>query len=230
MKKTLIKITIALVLGFFAARTALAQGFVNLNFEQATIIPASTNPELQFYIATTNALPGWTVLYGANQQSLITFNAPALGTTWVYLWATNGEQLSGNYSVLLQGGGTASAASISQTGLVPANAESLLFIGVGSASDPNASALQLSLGGQDLSFVVISNELNYTLYGADVSAFAGQMEALTFSALEVSTGYNDWNIDNIQFSTQPVPEPSELALVALGALFLGFRRWRNSSR
>jgi hypothetical protein len=28
----------------------------------------------------------------------------------------------------------------------------------------------------------------------------------------------------------PVPEPSELALGALGALLLGFRRWLNSSR
>jgi hypothetical protein len=36
-------------------------------------------------------------------------------------------------------------------------------------------------------------------------------------------------LDNIQFSPVPVPEPSEFALAALGAVFPGFRRWRNSS-
>jgi hypothetical protein len=34
-------------------------------------------------------------------------------------------------------------------------------------------------------------------------------------------------LDNIQFSSTAVPEPSELALGALGALLLGFRRWRK---
>ena len=34
-------------------------------------------------------------------------------------------------------------------------------------------------------------------------------------------------IDNIQFSSNPLPEPSELALAALGTLLLGFRRWRK---
>jgi hypothetical protein len=134
---------------------------------------------------------------------------------------TNGGALDGNYSVLLQGGGTAPYASISQTGFVPVSAESLDFkaerFGVG------VGTLQVSLGGQNLSYFALSNGPNYTLYGADISAFAGQTEQLTFSALDDQYP-NNWAIDDIQFSSEPVPEPTTFALAALGGLLLGFRR------
>jgi len=151
---------------------------------------------------------------------VISYNDPALGSTFVTLIATNGSQLAGNYSVLLQGGETASAATISQTGLVPASAESLTFLAVGDAPYPYEPDLQVLLGGQDLTFSAISNELNYTLYGANISTFADQMETLSFSAPEATSGYNNWEIDNIQFSSSPVPEPGTLALAILGGLFI----------
>jgi hypothetical protein len=37
-------------------------------------------------------------------------------------------------------------------------------------------------------------------------------------------------IAGTQTIIQPVPEPSDLALAALGGLLLGFRRWRKSSK
>ena len=202
-------------------RSGYAQGFVNLDFESAQIIPFAEGGYVNS-IRTTNALPGWTVFYGASQQSVINYNAPAAGSTFVTLWATNGFQLAGNYSVLLQGGLTASAASISQTGLVPASARSLLFYGAGRSS--TTPVLVVALGGQDLSFSAIAEGPNYTVYGADVSAFAGRETALMFSAWKAPIGYNEWNIDNIQFSSTPVPEPSVLALAALGGLLLCCRR------
>lgn len=113
--KTRISILVA-SLGF--ARLVLSQGFVNLDFESAKIISDPSSPYYPYGIATSNAIPGWTAILGASQQSQITYNAPAIGSTWVNLWAAYGSQLSGNYSVLLQGGMTASSASISQTGLV----------------------------------------------------------------------------------------------------------------
>jgi hypothetical protein len=219
-----IKTTLVSPIILIFALSAYAQGnFQNLDFESAQIIPLTQGADYPPYsVATTNAVPGWTVFYGGTPQSQITYNDPALGSTFVNLWATNGQQISGNFSVLLQGGGTASSASISQTGLVPAGTQSLLFeaqrFGAG------IGALQVFLGGQNLSFVALSSGANYTLYGVDVSAFAGQTEQLEFSALESIYG-NNWNIDNIQFSSTAVPEPSALALTALGAVMLGFRRW-----
>jgi hypothetical protein len=196
-----------------------------LDFESSRIIPIVNGDYGQTTIAVTNALPGWAVFIGSNQVSQITYNDPALGSTWVTLWATNGQQISGNYSVLLQGGLTASSASISQTGLIPVLAESLLF-----EAQPQADAgtLEVSLRGVNLPFFALSSGANYTLYGADISAFAGQTEQLTFSALvEVSSYGNDWNIDNIQFSNLPIPEPGVFSLSVLGALLLGWRVLRR---
>ncbi|MCX6929773.1 MAG: PEP-CTERM sorting domain-containing protein [Verrucomicrobia bacterium] len=79
----------------------------------------------------------------------------------------------------------------------------------------------VSLGGVDLPYSPISAGANYTLYGADISAFAGQLEQLMFTALP--GGNNYWTLDDIQFSTQLVPEPGVFGLAALGALFLGWR-------
>jgi len=210
---------------FILSRVGFCQGFVNLNFESAQVIPATGS--YPNGIDTANALPGWSVYYGANQQSQITYNNPALGSTFVTLYATNGFQLAGNYSVLLQGGGTASAATISQTGLVPLSAESILFYGAGNSSI--TSGLVVSVGGQNLSLTALSTGPNYTVYGADVSSFSGQTETLSFSALEAFGGYNNWNIDNIQFSSSAVPEPSVLALSGLGGLLLACRRWKKSA-
>jgi hypothetical protein len=185
----------------------------------AKIIPIVGGANYPYDIATTNALPGWTVFIGSNQASQITYDDPALGSTFVTLNATNGENISGNFSVLLQGGLTASAASIIQTGSVPVSAESLLF-----EAQPGAGTLQVSLGGQNLPFFALSSGANYTLYGTDVSAFAGQAEQLMFSALRAPGGFNNWNIDNIQFSNQQVPEPSVAAFLALGAFLICWAR------
>jgi hypothetical protein len=208
-----------------SAAGALAQGtFQNLNFESARIIPIPSGDYGPNSIATTNALPGWAVFIGSSQLSEITYNDPDLGSTWVNLWATNGAQISGRYSVLLQGGLSAPAASISQTALVPVSAESLLF-----EAQPGPGSLLVSLGGQNIPFFALSTGSNYTLYGGDVTAFAGQTEQLVFSAIDIGGG-NDWIVDNIQFSNSGIPEPSVFSLFALGALLLGWRVLRRRRR
>jgi hypothetical protein len=50
---------------------------------------------------------------------------------------------------------------------------------------------------------------------------AGQIRELTFFAAPGANNY--WEIDNIQFSSSPVPEPSVLALFAGGLCLL----WRG---
>ena len=87
----------------------------------------------------------------------------------------------------------------------------------------NDVGLNITFRSQLLNFVVTGSTANYNVYTADISAYAGQTGLLLFT----ETAYGNSALDNIQFSTTPVPEPSTLALGALGALLLGFRRWKK---
>jgi hypothetical protein len=225
MNNAMAKLTISGLLFVISRLTGPSQGFVNLDFEDAQIVPIAGSPYFPYGIATTNGLPGWTVFYGTNQQTAITYNDPSLGATWVTLYATNGEQIGGDFSVLLQGGGVGTIptdASISQTGIVPVGTVSLLF-----EAQPGLGPLLVSLGSQNVAFSALASSSNYTLYGANVSSFAGLTEELTFSASYLDAPNNNWNIDDIEFSSMSVPEPSAADLCVMSFLFLGWRRWNS---
>ena len=208
--------------------SAQAQGtFQNLNFEKAH--PVFVNPILYpFTVTAASALPDWTVTLGGVQQTQITEDAPSAGSTWVMLvgpgYNYGFAPIDGNYSVLLQGSGTASAASISQTGLIPAGTQSLLFEAEPVDTGP-AGPLEVLVGNQVVPFAAVGTGPNYTLYGANISSWANDTEQLTFSALLGSYGLNNWEIDDISFSTTPEPEPNILALTAIGGLLFGARKW-----
>ena len=59
-------------------------------------------------------------------------------------------------------------------------------------------------------------------YGCDISPYAGQYGQLTFSAPDTLVGQNI--LDDIMFSTQPIPEPGLAALLAVGAALFGLMR------
>jgi len=63
---------------------------------------------------------------------------------------------------------------------------------------------------------------NRYIWGADISPFAGQTGTLGF----FGAGY----LDNIQFSSEPIPEPGIVGLIVLGDLLLGWRWQRNRPR
>ena len=184
---------------------ARGQGtFQNLNFEEARNLPV---PGAGQDVPTTNALPGWTAHYGTNQLSTIPYDFPSIYPK-VGLWDSNSSAfiIEGVFSVALGGG------SISQSGFVPTNAMSLMFSAyfIGSVH-----ALDVSLDGQSFPFFPLSSTPNYTVYGAEIGAFGGQAASLRFAG----TGYM---LDNIAFSSEPIPEPSAAALAVLccGGLLL----------
>ncbi len=74
-------------------------------------------------------------------------------------------------------------------------------------------------------FFAVSTGANYTLYGGDVSAFAGHTEQLVFTAPPGMNNY--WELDDIQFPAQPIPEPGVLAVLALGGWLFGWRVLRR---
>ncbi len=106
---------------------------------------------------------------------------------------------------------------------MPGSAESLQF----EASE--TTPLTVTFNGNVLSPVVLSSGVSadgvpYNLYGASISAWAGQTGIMEFTADQVDENYVV--LDDISFSTQVVPEPSPLALTGVGALaFALYRRF-----
>jgi hypothetical protein len=200
--KILLSIPMALLV---AAIPAFGQtGFLNLDFESAQPVPDPTYGQ-PYIIATGNALPGWQAFNGTNPLSDVFYNSGY----WVELvGGTNSLVVDGNYSVSL------SAGSISQTAQVPTGAESLLFRAV-IVRSPVPSILHVTLDGQDLAYTAVSSGttasgLGYSTYAADISVFAGQVDTLMFSG-DIGA------LDDIQFSSSPVPESSPLWLLFLGS-------------
>ena len=99
--------------------------------------------------------------------------------------------------------------------MIPADSESLRFLSLGEFS--------LSFAGHSIPLKVLGN-LPYfgQIYGADISAYAGECGLLTFQTGPLSS--NGINIlDDITFSTQPVPEPGVLSILGLGVVMLFLR-------
>jgi hypothetical protein len=200
--------------------------FQNLNFE-------SGNPGAIIFSAsvpTSSALPGWTAEINGVSQTDVGYNyfppGPE-GPAGVSLIGPDGAwpPLDGSYSVLLTGGN--GSASISQTGQMPNQAQSLTFE-VAEGLEGGGS-LAVLVGGQPLSFSALATEPNYTVYGANISAWAGKTENLTFDA-SPGIPLTYWEIDDITFSPATAPEPASLALTAIGgvtvALYRLYRRFR----
>ena len=225
MKKNIIFLFVAALMN----TGGFAQGFINLNFEAANVSAYGAEPAV---VPATNAIPGWTAYINGFEQNQIAFNSIALSNAAESLHGTNSSMtpLQGKYSVLLQSGNFDSQngnyAAIGQTGQIPLSALSLLFWG------NDLTGWKITFAGQVLVFSAVSSTANYTVYGANISAYAGQTGELLFSAIQYPNPFGSFPptsqayglIDNIQFSSTAVPEPSALALAVLGATLLIGRR------
>lgn len=202
------------------------QGFVNLDFENATVTPTPVNG-FGGTVSAAAAFPSWIVGGGGSFLNVL-YNNVTLGSPAIALMGPNFPNgvgfapLQGSYSVWLYYDNPTTAATpptISQTGLIPANAQSITFLAGEFRGDPI-----VTLNGINIPLVSISGGR----MAGNISAFAGSTAQLTFSLSSDVTGDNFLYFDDIQFSSSPVPEPSVLGLSALGALLFGFRRWKNS--
>lgn len=230
IKRTLIGFLLAVFIG---GSLACGQGtFQNLDFESAQVVFTGSDT-----IATTNALPGWTA-FAPVMVGGLTFTQQLNSIPFGYAYPSNypvalipaagsyaaHATIDGNFSLLLNNG------FISQTGQVSADVRSLLFKVHSDQFLGNGSVLA-SLNGQSLSLVALltvpatTQNISYTLYGADISGFAGQPVDSVFSGTGASGAAL---LDDIEFSSQPIPEPASVFLILLGAgVFL--RRSRPAS-
>jgi hypothetical protein len=124
--------------------------------------------------------------------------------------------LRGQYCAALQYGVVSigplvySAASIAQSGQVPLDARSIQFRGT--------FPFTVTFAGNAIPLVVLSSQADYSLYGGDISQFAGQTGDLTFTS-NTHFGF----LDGIQFSPEPVPEPSSAFLFITAGILFGLR-------
>lgn len=209
------RITAVLAVTAIFIVSACGQSFQNLNFESAYNLTNPPEPDGADF-PVTEALPGWTAYDGDVPLGDINYVSNELFAAGTAVELEGGSlALDGDFSV-----GLYSISSISQTGLVPDNAESLEF-----EANP-ALNLVVTLGGQSLSFRALSQGPNYTIYGANIPAgLDGQLEALTFGT-EGAGGLA--LLDDIEFLPTTVPEPAEWALIGVAVVsFVLWRRRRN---
>lgn len=213
-----------LSLGLFGlGQTVLAQGFVNLNFERATIAPTPPNQFGTLFADPAQAFPGWTMgTDGTSNPNYTLYNNLTIGSVAQVLIGPdypNGTgylPLQGSYSALLQFGPSVELGepSLSQTGLVPADAKSINFL-----MATTLGQAMVTLGGTEVSLMPIGGGR----VAGDISAFAGQTALLKFSTRTYEGGW--FYFDDIQFSAQAVPEPSAPALGSVAGIMLW--RWKT---
>ena len=196
-----------------------------MNFESANLSPV---PSGQYggEVSSTNAIPGWTAFLGTNQTTQVLQNNLTLGDASIDIlgpsWNGYGI-IQGQYTIVLQPGANPFgsefdnvSASISQTGVVPENAESLTFEAL------LESSISVNLGGQELSLISLGSSGNANLYGANIpTSLDGLSETLTITALAAPNTADYF--DAFAFSPSLVPEPSALGLLVLGAPFFAWR-------
>jgi len=218
------------------AEALYGQGaFQNLDFESSLIPPDQPSGT---FVSPGVAFPGWLAYIGTNQADFIFYNNITLSAANISVLTTNYDPipaLEGTFSAFLQGslvdwnrnGLVPWEVSLRQTGLLPVTAQSLTFM---SGPTTPMSSISVTLAGQELALILFQTTPGYTVYGADVSAFAGQLAELRFTARAFyppppsSEGMNLWLLDSINFSDQPIPEPGTISLMGLGILILSLRR------
>jgi len=201
------KIFVVLTL-FLSKLIGFSQGFVNLNFESPNL---PLVPDLAGFVPIANALPGWTGYVGGNQIGDVLYNNISIGTPLISFHGPGSLSpiLQGSYSVSLEP--FSSTAAITQSGVIPATAQSLRFYASGS--------IRVSFAGQSIPLSNLGSTATATIYGGDISSFANLFGLLQFQGGGI--------LDNIRFSNQPIPEPSVLGLFGLGALLFGWRLRRQ---
>jgi hypothetical protein len=104
-------IPLVVISGLIEFRAEAQVDFENLNFEDAnpgTLTQGPNGPPYALDVSAIDALPYWTVYYGysSTPETEISVNDPSLGAAAVTLIGPQDSPIDGNYSVLLQPGGS----------------------------------------------------------------------------------------------------------------------------
>ncbi len=198
---------------------AVAQGtFQDLDFEQAAVVPTYVGSPV---IWAANAFPGWTVYFSGFPQTEVALNQVLALPVGLGDLASPNLVLDGSFSAVLAGSAlSAVATAIGQSGTIPPGSQSLTFL--------SFEQFSVSFAGHSLPLQLLGEGPNASqMYGADISAYAGQYGQLLF---QTAPGGGQEILDDIAFSTQSIPEPGMFSIIALGALLLCQRRLGRRAR
>jgi hypothetical protein len=203
----------------FLTAHAPGQGFINLDFEMATIAPTPVGEFGPLQADPLLAFPGWTMGSDGSQNPNYTlYNNLTIGSVAQVLIGpsypngTGITPLQGAYSALLQFGPSLELGvpALSQVGLLPANARSINFLVHAFSRDA-----VVTLDGHEIPLLAFGPDR----LAGDVSGFAGQMVELRIS----TRSYNGGGLyfDDIRFSPVTVPEPTVVQLATAGIICFG---------
>jgi hypothetical protein len=220
--KTRIIIVIAL---FTNVQVGFSQdNFQDLKFEAANV----SGDEVNSLVPTTSAFPGWQAFIGTSATSQVGYDFISIGAPLISIVDNKvAPPIQGNYTAYLFAAtfSTVSySATLSQTATVPSGTESIQM----DASQSDYASFVVTLGGTTINMIPLQTFSDYTLYGGDVSTFAGNDVTLSITELPPTiSGYSPslLELDNITFSTTVVPEPNVVALSAMGGLLFVARKW-----
>ena len=134
-----------LVICFAFLQNASGQGFVNLNFEQSIVTSSNYVQGFYFgYYEGTAVVPGW--YWNGSGQFHYNLLSTGVDNTTLISGALGG--IDGAFSMLLQAFFYMNV-SVSQTGAIPVNAESLLF-----KAQAGTGAMLVSVGGKTFHFML----------------------------------------------------------------------------
>lgn len=207
---------------------AIAQSFVNLDFDEGHVVQAP--PPFDILLDWSVALPGWGHGNGDATQ-FIYYNFGHVGTAQVYvlLDASNSPfgADSGTFSVGMRNGrtdqndpSTFTDAFLSQTGLVPPGTRTLTLLATNQDFSVQLNGVPIRMQNIGLD---PANHASRYLWSGDVSSFAGQVVELRVvdTSPDQGGGLTGETVTIDEIRLLPVPEPAAALLLALGMPAIG---------
>lgn len=230
-----------------AASPAMGAPFQDLDFEQAVLQPDPNYPAGDAYapISAAAAFPGWVVTEGGTTLTDVEPAPFALDETSVALISDSPsfpdfQPPQGEYAVNLYGcslgaqapPGEPTTAAISQTGDIPTGSVSIRFL-VATVPGSVVADPFFFVNGTSVPVYPLEPSGSAELWAGDISPYAGTTATITLEAAGVLNSFpadeDDFNLDAISFSTQPVPEPVAASGMILACAALLLLRTRTSA-